>query len=191
MKIVHSLAGCSLLALGLLVSTASQAQISLWGGGPKEEQPEILKEKKQESAVPPAPALSTRHLADIAMPEFSALRTSVDLDSVEVAPDGIVRYVVLMQGSDGSGSRSAYYQGINCNAFAVRTYARYDFNATPPGWEAVDTDWADLHDRQSNRQARAIASSGLCTGLTPPTSSRDARRILRTGQSLWDRATGY
>ena len=141
--------------------------------------------------MPPAPALSTRHLADIAMPEFSALRTSVDLDSVEVAPDGIVRYVVLMQGSDGSGSRSAYYQGINCNAFAVRTYARYDFNATPPGWEAVDTDWADLHDRQSNRQARAIASSGLCTGLTPPTSSRDARRILRTGQSLWDRATGY
>ena len=108
MKIVHSLAGCSLLALGLLVGTASQAQISLWGGGPKEEQPEILKEKKQESAVPPAPALSTRHLADIAMPEFSALRTSVDLDSVEVAPDGIVRYVVLMQGSDGSGSRSAY-----------------------------------------------------------------------------------
>ena len=28
MKIVHSLAGCSLLALGLLVGTASQAQIN-------------------------------------------------------------------------------------------------------------------------------------------------------------------
>jgi len=191
MKFSHSLAGCGLLALGLLASTASQAQIQLWGGGPKEDQPEILKETTQESPVPPAPALSTRKLVDIEMPGFSAMRTSVDLDSVEVAPDGIVRYVVLMQGRDGAASRSAYYQGINCTTFAVRTYARYDFNPTPPGWENVETDWTSLHDRQTNRQARAIASSGLCTGLTPPTSSRDARRILRTGQSLWDRNGGY
>ena len=136
----------------------------------------------QEAPVPPAPALSTRNLVAVDLPEYSTLQVGVDLDSVELGPDGVVRYVMLLQGREGT--RSAYYQGVRCRTYEVKTYARYDFGATPPGWQDVKTEWTDLQDARS-RHAKNLARSGICESYAPPVSTKEARRMIKRGKASW------
>ena len=112
----------------------------------------------RESDVPPAPALSTARAVQIDMPIYSDVMVGVDVDSIEVSSaDGVVRYVTFVQGRDGH--LSAYYQGVHCKTFQGRTYARYQFDASSPGWENIDEQWQDLKEKKS-RYARAVAQAG-------------------------------
>ena len=128
----------------------------------------------RESQVPAPPALSTARMVQIDMPVYSNILVGVDVDSVSVTPrDGVVRYVAVLQGRDGS--ISAYYQGIHCKGFEGRTYARYRFDANPPGWENIDESWHDLRETKS-RYARAIAQSGACENSIAPANTVIAQR---------------
>ena len=163
------------LLLGLAATFAGGSTLAQYAGeeesGPWKEAP-----------VPPAPALSTRNLVAVEQPGYSTLKVGVDLDSVELAPDGVVRYVMLLQSSEGA--RSAYYQGIRCRTYEVKTYARYDFSATPPGWQEVKTEWTDLHDARS-RHAKNLARNGICESYAPPISTKEARRMIKRGKAAW------
>ena len=165
----------SVLLLGLSAALAGGSALAQYAGeeevGPWKEAP-----------VPPAPALSTRNLVTVEQPGYSTLKVGVDLDSVELAPDGVVRYVMLLQSSEGA--RSAYYQGIRCRTYEVKTYARYDFSATPPGWQEVKTEWSDLHDARS-RHAKNLARNGICESYAPPISTKEARRMIKRGKAAW------
>ncbi|MDO5654379.1 MAG: CNP1-like family protein [Brachymonas sp.] len=128
----------------------------------------------RESDVPPAPALSTQRMVQIDMPIYSEVMVGVDVNSVSVSSkDGVVRYVTLIQGRDGSVS--AYYQGVHCNAFQGRTYARYNFDQNPPVWENIDESWHDLKEKKS-RYARAIAQSGACENSVAAPNTAQAQR---------------
>lgn len=136
----------------------------------------------QEATVPPAPPLRTGNMVGIDLPEYSSLKVGVDLDSVELGADGVVRYVMLIKGNEGT--RTAYYQGIRCRTYEVRTYARYDFAGNPPGWKEANTEWTDLHDARS-RHAKNLAKHGICESFAPPISTREARRMLKRGAASW------
>ena len=129
----------------------------------------------RESDVPPAPALSTARAVQIDMPIYSDVMVGVDVDSIEViSADGVVRYVTFVQGRDGH--LSAYYQGVHCKTFQGRTYARYQFDASSPGWENIDEQWQDLKEKKS-RYARAVAQAGACENYVPAPNTEQARRI--------------
>lgn len=128
----------------------------------------------REGEVPQPPALSSKNMVQIDMPSYSSLLVGVDIDSVSVTPhDGVVRYVTVLQGADGS--LSAYYQGVHCANYTGRTYARYRFDANPPGWENIDESWHELRETKS-RYARAIAQSGACENSIAPANTAIAQR---------------
>lgn len=134
--------------------------------------PEIL---WREHDVPPAPALSTAHMVQIDMPMYSEVTVGVDVNSIQVnSQEGVVRYVTLVQGRDGA--LSAYYQGVHCNTFQGRSYARYRFDVPTPGWENVDEPWQDLKEKKS-RYARLVAQAGACENYVPAPNTQQARRI--------------
>lgn len=161
---VALLAGVALAGLASLAG-AVQAQ-------PTVDDPEIL---WREHNVPPAPALSTAHMVQIDMPVYSDVRVGVDVNSIQVnSQEGVVRYVTLVQGRDGA--LSAYYQGVHCNTFHGRSYARYRFDAPTPGWENVDEPWQDLKEKKS-RYARLVAQAGACENYVPAPNTEQARRI--------------
>lgn len=157
---------CALTLLaGTALAGAVQAQATV-------DDPEIL---WREHDVPPAPALSTTHMVQIDMPVYSEVMVGVDVNSIQVnSQDGVVRYVTLVQGRDGAVS--AYYQGVHCNTFQGRTYARYRFDAPTPGWENVDEPWQDLKEKKS-RYARLVAQAGACENYVPAPNTQQARRL--------------
>lgn len=68
---------------------------------------------------------------------------------------------------------SAYYQGVHCKTFQGRTYARYQFDASSPGWKNIDEQWQDL--KKKSRYARAVAQAGACENMCPaPNTKRPA-----------------
>ncbi|MDO4796168.1 MAG: CNP1-like family protein [Brachymonas sp.] len=153
------------LLAGVALAGAVQAQ-------PTVDDPAIL---WREHDVPPAPALSTAHMVQIDMPLYSEVRVGVDLNSIQVnSQEGVVRYVTLVQGRDGA--LSAYYQGVHCNSFQGRTYARYRFDAPTPGWENVDEPWQELKEKKSH-YARLVAQAGACENYVPAPNTQQARRL--------------
>ncbi|MDO4769602.1 MAG: CNP1-like family protein [Brachymonas sp.] len=153
------------LLAGAALAGAVQAQATV-------DDPEVL---WREHNVPPAPALSTAHMVQIDMPVYSEVTVGVDVNSIQVnSQDGVVRYVTLVQGRDGAVS--AYYQGVHCNTFQGRTYARYRFDAPTPGWENVDEPWQDLKEKKS-RYARLVAQAGACENYVPAPNTQQARRL--------------
>lgn len=154
-----------ILGLGLFVAMPAQAQGNV-------DDPEIF---WRENDVPPAPALRTARVVQIDMPIYSEVMVGVDVDSIQVSSkDGVVRYVTLIQGRDGS--LSAYYQGVHCNTFQGRTYARYRFDQQTPGWESVDEPWQELKEKKS-RYARAVAQAGACEHYVAAPNTEQARRL--------------
>lgn len=131
----------------------------------------------QEGEVPPPPALSTANMVRIEVPAYSEMQVGLDVNSVHVShKDGVVRYVTLLQGR--GGAVAAYYQGVHCNRFVGKTYARYRFDTDPPAWETVQEDWIDLREKKSSF-ANAIARAGACENSVAAASTRDARRAYR------------
>ena len=128
----------------------------------------------REGEVPKPPAPSTKNMVQIDMPPYSSLLVGVDVDSVSVTPnDGVVRYVTLLQGPDGT--LSAYYQGVHCQKFTGRTYARYRFDANPPAWEDVETEWQELRESKT-RYANITARAGACENFVSASDTATARR---------------
>lgn len=128
----------------------------------------------REGEVPQPPALSSKNMVQIDMPSYSSLLVGVDIDSVSVTPhDGVVRYVTVLQGADGS--LSAYYQGVHCANYTGRTYARYRFDANPPAWENIDAEWQELRESKA-RYANAAARAGACENFVPASDTATAKR---------------
>ena len=137
----------------------------------------------QEGAVPAAPSFSSRNMVEVAQRPYSTLKVGVDVDTITVgATDGVVRYVMLFKGQDGT--RNAYYQGVRCTTHEIRTYARYDFDTNAPGWIETNTEWSSLFEARS-RYANDLVRKGLCDNMTPPVSTAEARRAVRRGNASW------
>ena len=133
----------------------------------------------QEAEVPAPPAWNTKNLVDVAQRPYSTLQTAVDVDSVTVGPDTVVRFVLYTKSKE-SGLQSAYYYGIRCQTWQVRTYARNDGQ----GWSNVGSPWVSLYDTHS-RTVNDLAKKGACDNLTPPSSTTEARKAIQRGTPTW------
>lgn len=127
-----------------------------------------------ETAVPPPPSFNVNQLTPIEMPPYMSLQFGVDMRTVTITGDGIVRYVVVARNRSGDAV-NAFYEGVRCKTSEMKTYARYN-NGT---WQdAEQADWKSFKDMNSSYTSQ-LASQGLCRGRAPRESVNDIARQLR------------
>lgn len=130
----------------------------------------------KESEAPAPPALRLERLVPLEVPS-SSLRFGVDPNSVTLASDGVVRYVVVATGS--GGAVNAFYEGLRCNTGEVKVYARHNPDS---GWVPVrDAQWQPLHNVPHSRHSLHIARNGACVGHGPNGNAAQIVRDLRSG----------
>jgi CNP1-like family len=152
------------VAAGLVaIAFAAQAQLAA-------DQPDW-----KEREVPPAPAFSQTGLIPLESPADSGLKFGIDPKTVVVAPEGVVRYVVVA--TSRSGAVNAMYEGVRCATSEFRVYARFNPGG---GWAPVtSTDWKSMYAPAPSRHTLAIARAGVCKGNAPNLSVEHIVRDLR------------
>lgn len=131
---------------------------------------------KEVEAAPP-PAFELRRLVSFEVSTSSNLKWGLDPDTVVIAGDGTVRYVVVAQSP--SGVINAMYEVIRCNTAEWKTYARFNKDS---GWsKVVDAQWQSLAFSNPSRYALRLAQQGVCTGAAATQTVRDMVRYLKQG----------
>jgi hypothetical protein len=121
----------------------------------------------KETAAPVPPSFNKERLIPIDMPRYVTLRFGVDPATLVIAPDGIVRYVMVA--ANTTGSITAMYEGIRCATWEVKTYARFTANGQ---WSSVqEPQWQKLNDNLPSRHAMALARQGVCDSGSTTASS--------------------
>ena len=131
--------------------------------------------------APPVPAFSKDHLIPLEMPRYVSLRFGIDPLTLSIGPDGVVRYVVVVV--NPSGTLNALYEGIRCQSWEVKTYARYSANGQ---WSSVSNpEWRALNE-QPSRHAREFARQGACqNGSESPASVAIIVNTLKNPNRNW------
>ncbi len=135
----------------------------------------------RETGVAAPPAYTERNLFALERAPGSSLQFGLDLSTLNVGSDGVVRYVVVAR-SD-SGARFALYEGVRCATDEVRVYARR--NGTEEWRAQPGSTWQDL--RPGNSAAAhswQLARFGVCQGRAPNGTVRDIERDLRSDAAM-------
>jgi hypothetical protein len=132
---------------------------------------------QQEPEVPPPPALRLQGLVPLEIKIMPGVEWGVDPQSLQVTPDGLVRYVAVAQSP--SGAVTAFYESIRCASYEVKVHAR----------RGRDGDWVRTGEREpwrpitadgaATRHTRAIARNGACAGPMPSGDTAQVVRELR------------
>lgn len=127
----------------------------------------------KETEAPAAPSFDKDRLIPIIMPKYVTLQFGVDPATLVIAPDTIVRYVVVA--SNAAGSISAMYEGLRCATWEVKTYARFGSNGQ---WSPVQNpQWQGLNDNHMSKHALALARQGICD--SPSTTANSVADIVK------------
>ena len=127
----------------------------------------------KETEVPPPPVFRTDRLIKLEMPRYLATQFGVDPQTLQITPDGLVRYVMVA--SSPGGTTQAMYEGLRCLTGEVKTYARFGSDGT---WSPVrDPQWRALSGNQASAHALALARQGACDGRAAASAS--AAAIIR------------
>lgn len=154
-SLVRWLAPTLLGVLTLTLATGLQAQLA-------PEDPDW-----KESEAPTPPAFNTEKLLPLAMPPYVSLKFGIDPATLTIAPDGIVRYVVVAR--NATGSVTAMYEGIRCATGEVKTYARAGNSGV---WSVVaEPQWRDLTDNLPSKHAWVFARQAACDGRAAAASN--------------------
>ncbi len=104
-------------------------------------------------------------------------RFYVDLASISVGSDGVVRYVLVAQTAEGG--RNISFEGIRCESGQRRIYA---LGRSDGSWSAArNKEWVRIRDVTANRQHAALYSSYFCPLGVAVLSADEARDALKRG----------
>lgn len=138
------------------------------------------------NAPPPWPAPSSPSTW-IGLPQTrgSTLNVALDPAGVEVTPDGVVHFVLVMGTTAEGSAPSALRASLRCQTAEYRIEARYQADT---GWVMAPQDltWQPMAETPLGRLSWMIARNGACEGRTVAGSASEIVRRLRTG-----RVTGY
>jgi CNP1-like family len=101
----------------------------------------------------------------------------VDGASLVVGPDGVVRYVLVIQAA--GGVRNVSFEGVRCETRERRVYA----SGRPDGtWSRSRNDsWQRIRDVPANRHHAALFFEYFCPGGVIVGTADEARDALRRG----------
>lgn len=123
------------------------------------------------------PALPDRaQLQPFAVEAGNVNQHYIDLSSLSVGGDGVVRYVLVITTPDGAENIS--FEGLRC---ASGQWRRYASAATDGEWmPARKAQWQAVGDRGRNRPRAALAYDYFCDGPAAPRDREHALRLLRS-----------
>lgn len=143
----------------------------------EEEMPAIQSLEEAPVELPPLPKeedLQSFHVSPTSNHTFM-----VDLSSISVAKDGVIRYTLVSRSRTGAMNIS--HEGIRCQTGDRKSYA---FGRRSGDWVRSRRDeWSPLRDEGSNRQFAALANEYFCQGRTIRGDRDEIVARLRSGQS--------
>lgn len=171
-KTCRALAGiAALLTAG---SVMSQAPERLNEGFEENVQP------WQEVAVQLPAAPKPENLAEFEVSGTTTLRFAVDLHSISVGDDGVVRYTLVSRSP--SGAQGISYEGIRCESYQKKLYA---FGQKDGSWTRSRRDqWDPITGTGANRQHAALARDYFCRHKIVEGNVREIANRLRYNQPL-------
>ena len=105
-------------------------------------------------------------------------RFEIDRDTLAVASDGVVRFLVVVTSS--GGARTVSYEGIRCATKERRTYG---FGRPDGTWSPARIDhWTPIDARGINAYAAMLYRDFFCPGGIAVYSSKEAVAALEHGQ---------
>jgi hypothetical protein len=168
---------CSFAALTIALSITLGMAVcssSVWAQATASEA-----EWKETPAAAP-PAFELKRLIPFEVTVGSALKWGIDPQTISIAADGTVRYVVVTQ-SPG-GVVNAMYEAIRCSTEEFKTFARYNKDS---GWTvAADPQWAIMRTAVNSRYAYTLARQGVCTGAAPASSVGDIVQSFKQPEAV-------
>ena len=129
-------------------------------------------------ALPPAPRPA--HLVEFSAGATTNFRFYVDATSLNVTPDGLVRYVLVARSP--SGAENVAYEVLNCRLEEYRIYAS---GRKDGSWEPLKAPWRPLGPRTVAQ--RVLAAEYFCP-LRAAISSGAARwgtEHSNPGSPMW------
>jgi hypothetical protein len=105
-------------------------------------------------------------------------RFFIDLASLTVGADGVVRYALLVLTAEGG--RNVTYEGMRCEARERRIYAS---GRRDGSWsKSRQNEWAKIQDVYGNRHHAALFLEYFCPGGVIVRDVAEARNALRRGE---------
>jgi hypothetical protein len=133
----------------------------------------------QEATVKPPSTFSTDQLQAIDVSAGTALSYGIDPKSLSVGEDGVVRYVLVARSS--SGALNVLYQGVRCQTGEMKTYGRWNNNASSWNVNARE-EWHELSFSGFTRPAMLLARAGICEGRTINGGPQKILQTLKHGR---------
>jgi len=163
-----------ILALALVCAVAA-AQPAPRSGYilPNEEEAQPWDEQKPK--LPPFP--KEENLVKIRVDGGASFDFLVDLESVSVGSDGVVRYTLVAR-SDG-GATNIAYEGIRCKGRERKLYA---LGRADQSWSAArNPQWTSISDLPVNRIQATLHDAFFCPARIIVRDIEEARMALRRG----------
>jgi hypothetical protein len=140
-----------------------------------EEDYETKKWQEIEVQLPAAPREET--LQSFYVSAASANTFWIDLATLSVGSDGVVRYVVLVLAPEGG--RNVTFEGIRCESFERRIYASGRRDGT---WsKSRNNEWSRIKDEVANRYHAVLFQEYFCPSGVIVRNVAEAREALRLG----------
>jgi len=152
----------------LFLSQAAQAQ---WLQDPDAE-------PWNEAVVAPPANFSTEVLQPFEVSQRAELSYGIDPRTLSVGEDGVVRYVMVAR---SSSALNVLYQGVRCATAEVKTYGRWNNNASTWNSNAKE-EWQPLSFSGFTRPAMMLARAGICDGRTINGSPQKILQALKHGR---------
>jgi hypothetical protein len=145
-----------------------------------EEDFDDAKKPWQEIAVQLPAAPKQENLLPFYVGPTATQEFKIDLSSVTLGDDGVVRYVLVA--SSPSGARNISFEGIRCETNERKLYA---FGRPDGSWSRSRRDrWERINSTTRNRQHAALAYDYFCENLTIAGNAQDMVERIRYQRPL-------
>lgn len=131
--------------------------------------------KVEEAAIPFPATPMQKNLRPLYVSVSTEHQFFVDLESIALGHDGVMRYTLVVQASGGATNLS--YEGMRCQTRERRPYA---FGRSDGTWsKARSNEWSRIIDGGANRHYAALFTDHFCPQGVTVESVDAARRSFR------------
>lgn len=143
------------------------------------EDDEEEKQQAPEAPVTLPAAPRPENLVEMYVGANATSRFFVDAASLNVLPEGILRYTAVIVSP--SGARTVNYEGMRCSGREIKLYA---FGRADGGWSnARKPDWRPINTSGPGRYQYILARDFFCPNAVPVRDAAEALRALERGAS--------
>jgi len=128
--------------------------------------------------IPPAPKAA--NLVSFYVGPTATMNFFIDMNSISVGSDGVVRYTLVSKSQGGAENIS--YEGIRCQTYENKLYA---FGQKDGSWSRARlSGWKQISELSGNRQHAALAKDYLCQDGTVAGKVEDIRSRVRNNRTI-------